>query len=144
MCLKLPLGLILICMCCPSGVVDMEAKIPCEAYTYVVESCIRWHHVSKDFCTPVINEVCSDSKGGKFGGRTRVQKKFQLLLTIFTDWLITATVRDSCQYSNDLLQDELKDCLLHFFVYGHSLAEACAVITNSTLMQRNFWYIISL
>ena len=58
---------------------------------------------------------------------------------------ITATVRDSYQYSSDLLQGELEDRLLRFFVYyGHSLAEADAVITNSTSVQGNFWYINSL
>ena len=33
---------------------------------------------------------------------------------------ITATVRDSHQYTNDLLQGGLKDRLLHFFIYSHS------------------------
>ena len=59
--------------------------MPQEACTYVVESCIHGHHVLKDFCTPVINEVYSDSKEGKFGGRTCAQKNFQLLFTIFMD-----------------------------------------------------------
>ena len=45
---------------------------------------------------------------------------------------------------NDLLQGGLEDRLLHFFVYGRSLAEAGTVITNSALMQGNFWCIISL
>ena len=54
-------GLILMCACFPSGVVtsvvDMEAEAPRETCAYVVESCIRGHHVSKDFWTPLINEV---------------------------------------------------------------------------------------
>ena len=46
--------------------VDKEAKTPCETCTNVVESCsIHRHYVSKDYCTPVINEVCSGSKEGK-------------------------------------------------------------------------------
>ena len=75
------------CACCPSGMVDMEAKTPCKTCTYVVKSCIHGHHVSKDFYTPVINEmlvnivytqenenphdpaVCSGRKEGKFDGR---------------------------------------------------------------------------
>ena len=57
---------------------------------------------------------------------------------------ITATVRNSRQCSNDLLLGGLKDHLLHFFVYDCSLAEAGAVVTNSTLMEGNFCYIISL
>ena len=54
-------GLILMCACFPSGVVtsvvDMEAEALRETCAYVVESCIRGHHVSKDFWTPLINEV---------------------------------------------------------------------------------------
>ena len=53
-------------------------------------------------------------------------------------------LRDSRQHSNDLLQGELKDHLLNFFACGRLLAEAGDVIMNSTLMQGNFWYIISL
>ena len=45
------------CMCCPSGVVDIEAETPCGICTYVDERCICGHHVSKNFCTLVINEV---------------------------------------------------------------------------------------
>ena len=36
------------------GVIDIEAKTPCGTCTYVDESCIHEHHVSKDFCTLVI------------------------------------------------------------------------------------------
>ena len=125
--------------------VDKEAKIPCETCTNVVESCsIHRNHVLKDFCTPVINEVCSGSKEGKFGGRTHAQKDFTCCLVFLGTLTITATVRDSCQHSNDLLQSELEDRLLNFFAYGRLLAEAGDVILNSTLMQENFWYIISL
>ena len=56
----------------------------------------------------------------------------------------TATVRDSCQYSSDLLHGELKHRLLCFFIYGRLLAETDVVITNSSFMQGNFWYINSL
>ena len=42
--------------------VDKEARERC---TYMVESCgIRGHHVSKDFCTPAINDLCRGSKKG--------------------------------------------------------------------------------
>ena len=59
------------CTCCPSGVVDKEAKTTCETCTCMVESSgIHGYHVSKDFCTPVIKEVCNGSKEGKLGGRT--------------------------------------------------------------------------
>ena len=53
-------------MCCASGVVDMDAETPHGTCTYMDDSCIRGHHVSKDFCTPVINEVCSGSQEDKF------------------------------------------------------------------------------
>ena len=65
--LKLPLGVNFnVCVCYATSVVDIEAKKPCGTCTYVDESCIRGHRVSKDFCTPVINEVCSGSQEGKF------------------------------------------------------------------------------
>ena len=75
------------CVCCPSGVVDKEAKTPHETCTYMIESCsIRGHHMLKDFCTPAINEVCSGSKEGKFGGRwDTCPEELQLLLAVFTD-----------------------------------------------------------
>ena len=75
------------CVCCASGMVDIEAEIPRVTYTYVDESYIRGHHVSKDFCTPVINKVCSDRQAteGKFWGRAHAQKN-QLLLVVTTDW----------------------------------------------------------
>ena len=56
-CLKLLLSLILMCVCCPSGVVDMETQRARQTCTYMIKSCICGHHVSKDFCTPIINEV---------------------------------------------------------------------------------------
>ena len=58
------LGLILMCACSPSSMVDKEAKTPCETSKYVVESCICGHHVSKDFCTPIINKVTVAVKKG--------------------------------------------------------------------------------
>ena len=124
--------------CCPSRVVGKEAETPHETCTYVVESCIiHRHHVLKDFCTPLINKACSGSKEGKFGGRTRAQRNFSRCLLFLRTVTITATVRDSHQYSNDLLQGGLKD-RHHFFVYVRSLPEAGTVITNSTLIQGNF------
>ena len=48
----MPLGVtavILMCVCCPSGMVDIEAETPCGACSYVDKSCIRGHHVSEDF-----------------------------------------------------------------------------------------------
>ena len=50
---------------CASSVVDIEFKTPCGTCTYVDESCICGHHVSKDFCIPVINAVAV--KKGSFG-----------------------------------------------------------------------------
>ena len=44
--------------------VDKEAKIPCETCTNVVESAVFIDTRLKDFCTPVINEVCSGCKEG--------------------------------------------------------------------------------
>ena len=109
-------------VCCASDVVDIEAETPRGTCTYMDESCICGHHVSKDFCTPVINEVCSGSQEGKFWGRTRAQKNVS-----YCSLLLQATVRDSYHYSNDLLQGGLEDCLLHFLYMTVLLAEACAV-----------------
>ena len=106
-------------MCCESSVVDMEAETPCGTCTYVDESCIRRHHMSKDFCTLVINEIRSGSQEKKFWDRTRPSKVSYCSLLLQTG-TITATVRDSRYYSNDLLQGGLEDCILHFFVYGRS------------------------
>ena len=55
-------------VCCASGVVDIKPKHLVEhVCTYVDESCICGHHMSKDFCTPVINEVRSYSVAVKKG-----------------------------------------------------------------------------
>ena len=110
------------CACCPSGVVDLEAKRPPGTCTYMDKSCIYGHHVLKDFCTTVIDEVCSGSQEGKFWDRTRAQKNvsYSSLLLQTGPGTITATVRDSRLYSNELLQGGLEDRLLHFFVYGFS------------------------
>ena len=127
------------CVCCPSGVVGKKVETPYETCTYVVESCsIRGHHMLTDFCTPVINKACSGSKEEKFGGRTCAQKNSSCCLLFLWTVTLTATVTDSHQYSNDLLQGGLEDSL-HFFVYVRSLAEAGAVITNSTLIRGNFF-----
>ena len=67
-------------------------------------------------------------KAGKFGGRTHAQKNFSCCSLYLRTVTITATVRDSHQYSNDSLQGRLEDCLLHFYIYGRSLAEAGTVI----------------
>ena len=108
------------CVCCPSGVVDIQAETPHGTCTYEDKSCICGHHVSKDFCTPVINGMCSGSQEGKFEGRTCAQKNISYCSLLLQTGTITATVRDSHHYSNDLLQGGLEDHLLHFFIYGRS------------------------
>ena len=111
---------------------------------YVDKSCIHRHHVSKYFCTPVINEVCSGSQEEKFWGRTRAQNNVSYCSLLLQTRTVTVTLRNSRHFSNDLLQDGLKDHL-HFLYIAIALAEAyCAVIINSTLIQGNFWYNISL
>ena len=45
------------CVCSASGMVDIEAETTLRTCTYMDESCIYGYHVSKDFCTPVINDV---------------------------------------------------------------------------------------
>ena len=108
----------------------------------VVKSCVCRHHVSKDFSTPVINEVCVAVKKGSL---VVEHMPFRCCLLLLQTETIMATVRASCHYSNDLLQGGLEDHLLHFFIYYDcSLAESCAVITKSTLVQGNFWHIILL
>ena len=84
--------------CYPTGVVDKEAENTShETCTYVVKSySICRHNVLKDFCTPVINEVGSGSKEGKFGGRPHAQKNFSCCSLFLWTVIITATVRDSC------------------------------------------------
>ena len=44
---------------------NMEAKPPFETCAHVVKSCIRGHHLSKDFWTLVINEVLVCIQGVK-------------------------------------------------------------------------------
>ena len=65
----------------------------------------------------------------------KLQPHCSLLLQTGT---ITAIVRDSCHCSNDLLQVGIEYRLLHFLYMAVLLAKACAVITNSTLIQGNF------
>ena len=91
------------CMCHASVMVDIEAKTPYETCTYVHESYICRHQVSKDFYTPVIDEECSGSQEEKFWGRTHAQKNFSYCLLLLKTGTITATVRDSHHYSNGLL-----------------------------------------
>ena len=79
-------------------------------------------------------------KKGSIGVGHVPRKSSYCLLLLQT----TATIRDNCHYSNDLLQGGLEDCLLHFLYMAVLLAEICAMITNSTLIQGNFWYITSL
>ena len=95
------------CVCHASGVVDIEAKTLCGTCAYVHESCIHGHQVSKDFCTPVINEVCSGSKDKKFWGRTHAQKNFSCCSLLLKTGTTMTTVRDSRHYSNNLLQGGL-------------------------------------
>ena len=53
----------------------------------------------------------------EFWGRTCVQKNFSYCMLLLQTGTITATVRDSHHYSNDLLQGGLKDHLLHSILY---------------------------
>ena len=77
-------------------------------------------------------------KKGSFGlGHVGAQKNFSYCSLLFKTGTIMATLRDSRHYSNDLLQGGLKDCL-HFLYMVILLAEACAVIMNSTLIQETF------
>ena len=124
--------------------VDIETETLHKTCTYIDKSCILRQYVSKGFCTPVINEVCSGSHERKFWGRIRAQKNLSYCLSLLQTRTIMATVRDSCHYSNNLLQGGLEEDLLHFLYMAVLLAEACAVITNLTLIKGNFWYIISL
>ena len=105
MCLKLPLGanFNVHVLCKWHGRYDIEAETPCGTCTYVDKNYIYGHHVSKDFCTPVINEVCSGSQEGKFWSRTCTQKNYSCCSMLLQIGTIMATVRDSHHYSNDLL-----------------------------------------
>ena len=100
------------CVCCPSGVVDIEVKRPQGTCIYVDKSCICGQHVLKDFCTTVINEVCSGSQEGKFWGRTHAHKNVSHCSLLLQTGTFTGTVRDSCHYSNKLFQGGLEDRLL--------------------------------
>ena len=141
-------GLILMCMCCPSGVVDIEAETPRGMCVYVDESCIHGHQMSKGFCTLVINEVCSGSQEGKFLGRTRAQKKISYCSLLLQTGTNTATIlkgQPSLFQWLTLGWTWRSSPTLWLFLYmAILLVEACAVITNSTFIQGNFWYIISL
>ena len=79
---------------------------------------------------------------GNFGIGHVPRKMVTYCLLLLQTVTITATVRDSHHYSNDLCG--LEDYLLYFSYMAVLLAEACAVITNSTSMQEHFWYIIFL
>ena len=61
-----------------------------------------WTPCVRRFRTPVINEVCSGSQEGKFWGKTVVQKKVSHCSLLLQTVTITATVRDSRHYSNNL------------------------------------------
>ena len=86
----------------------------------------------------VLTGVCSGSEEGKFEGRTCAQKNVSCCLLLLQIETLTTTVSDSHHYSNYLLQGGLKDHLLHFSYMAIPLAEACAVIINSTLIKVNF------
>ena len=135
MCLKLPHGLILMWVCCASGVVVIEAKTLRETCTYMDEGCICRHHVPIFlYSTPVINEVSSgnqeEMQERKFGGRTHVQENFGYCSFLLQTGTITA-VRDTYCYS-DLLQDGLKDHL-HLFI--------CDWICEKGSYTRNYKYL---
>ena len=84
----------------------------------VFESCIRGHHVLKDFWTPVINKelVCAQESGNSHNPHAMAIKKGSLVVghvprkisavcsLFLRAGTITATVTDSHQYSNDLPQ----------------------------------------
>ena len=97
--------------------------------THVCDSCIRGHHVSKDFWTPVINEelVCAQESGNshdpyavaiKKGSVVvgHVPRKISAICLLFLRVeTITATVTDSRQYLNDLPQGGLEvPCVFKF------------------------------
>ena len=98
--------------------------------THVCDSCIRGHHISKDFWTPVINEelVCAQESGNshdpyavaiKKGSVVvgHVPRKISAICSLFLRVkTITATVTDSHrQYSNDLPQGGVEvPCVFKF------------------------------
>ena len=137
-------------VCCPSGMADMEAKTHCETIdyiylsetcTYMVESCLCGHHMSKDFCIPMINEVCSDSEEGKFDGRTHAQENFNCCSLFLWTGTITATVRDRSVFQRLMYSRVDLKITSHTFSYGRLFAEAGAVIAKSTLMQGNISFL---
>ena len=81
----------------------------------------------------------SSQEAGSFRvGHAGTQKNFSYCSLLLQTRTIMATVRDSHHYSNDLLQGGLEDHLNTFLFTAIPLAEACAVLTNSTLIEGNF------
>ena len=125
-------------VCCTSGMVDIEAKTPHGTCTYVDESCIRGHYVSKHFCTPVINEVCSGSQGGKFEGRTCAQKTPAIARCYYTlELLRPYTVRAIIIPMTYSRVDSKIVSYIFSYMAVHLHVEACTVITKSNLIQGN-------
>ena len=83
-------------------------------------------------------------KKGNFGVGHVSRKMVSYCSLLLQTRTITATVRDSRHYSNDLFPGGLEDYLLYFSCMAVLLAEAYAVIMNSTSIQGHFWYIIFL
>ena len=126
-------------MCCTSGMVDIEAKTPHGTCTYVGESCISGHHVSKHFCTPVINQVCSGSQEGKFEGRTCAQKNSSYCsLLLHTELLRLYTIRAIIIPMTYSRVDSNIVSYIFSYMAVHLHVEACTVITKSYLIQGNF------
>ena len=96
------------------------SKTPRGTCTYVDESYNPGHHVSKDFCTAVINEVCSGSQGGKFWGRSRAQKNGQLLLVVTTDWNYYSYCKGQPSLFQRLIPGWTRRLSPILFVYGRS------------------------
>ena len=113
-------------------------------YTCMDEICIRGHHVSKDFCTPIINEVCNGSQEGNFWGRPHPRKKSVIARCYYKLELSQLLYGTAVIISTTYSRVDLKIVSYTFSYMAVPLAEVCAVITNSTLIQGNFWYIISL
>ena len=118
--LKLPLGvnLNMHVLCKWRG--RYRSKTPHGICTYVDESYIPGHHVSKDFCTAVINEVCSGSQEGKFWGRTHAQKNSQLLLIVTTDWNYYSYCKGQPSLFQRLTPGWIRRLSPILFIYGRS------------------------
>ena len=100
----------------------MEGKAPREICTHVVDSCIHGHHVLKDYWTPFINVVlvCIQENKNPHDPYAVAVKKASLVVghvprkipavcSLFLQTgTITATVRNSYQYSSNLLQSSLR------------------------------------